>query len=207
MKVWILLVLAPLVAGGCGQAGTAPEGPPEGAPAGSVPVETQPEPPTAATRPPDVLLVSRAGTQVGVVGSFCVDSPETYVGTCSDGLRPEAEQVSVVRPGETVTIALDRARAVRAQGCFSRDTSCVGEASVVPLGCRSTAIAGFSLDRAPETDWTVNLDPGAYELQVYVYFRAEDGRAGDVSVALGLLVDSGEEPAVVQAPAVAAVCP
>jgi hypothetical protein len=40
-----------------------------------------------------------------------------------------------------------------------------------------------------------------------VYFEGDDGRTGDVSVALGLLVDADAEQTIIPMPAAAAVCP
>jgi hypothetical protein len=44
------------------------------------------------------------------------------------------------------------------------------------------------LVRGPVTTWRVELDPGAYELDVFVMFEGGE-KSGDVSGALGLLVD------------------
>jgi hypothetical protein len=40
-----------------------------------------------------------------------------------------------------------------------------------------------------ETAWRVHLEPGAYDLDVFANFGAPDGRTGDVSGSLGVLVD------------------
>ncbi len=191
-----------LVLAGCGQAGES---------AGAEPIEStkesSPEPPVEDQGPPDVLLESGAGRQVGVVGSHCVEDLAAGFGKCADGTRPEAKRASVVRPGETITLALDGARAVKAKGCHSRDASCIGEARVAPAGCKSVGVARVFLERGPETKWRADLEPGAYELQVFVYFEADDGRTGDVSAALGLVVHPDAERRIVPMPAAAAVCP
>jgi hypothetical protein len=199
----VLVVATVFALTGCGQADEM---------AGMAPAEstrdvTEPEPEPKAEGPPDVVLASEAGRQVGVVGSYCVENPAEGYGACADGTRPAAKRANVVAPGETVTFLLDGARAVRAPGCRSRDHSCVGEAQVSPAGCRAATVARVGFERGSETRWRVNLEPGAYELQVFVNFEADDGRSGDVSVALGLLVDPDAEPAVVPMPASAAVCP
>jgi hypothetical protein len=41
--------------------------------------------------------------------------------------------------------------------------------------------------------WDVDLDPGAYQLDVFARFEASDGRAGDVSGVLGLTVPGPKE--------------
>jgi len=210
MTVSALAALA-LVLGGCGQAGDSPGAEPSDAPGtettGSTTKVSEPEPQPAGQGPPDILLVSEAGTQEGVVGSYCVDNPTAGYGACADGDRPSAVRANVVRPGETITIALDGAAAVRARGCHSRDHSCIGEAQVLPSGCKSAGVARIFLERGSETRWQANLAPGAYELEVFVYFEADDGRTGDVSAALGLVVNPDAEPAIVPMPAAAAVCP
>ena len=197
------LAAVALVVAGCGQAGDSP---------GAEPTESttkvsEPEPHSEDRGPPDILLVSEAGTQEAVVGSYCVDNPVAGYGACADGDRPSARRANIVRPGETITIALEGANAVRWRGCHSRDYSCIGEAQVLPAGCKSAGMARIFLERGSETRWRVHLEPGAYELEVFVYFEANDGRSGDVSAALGLVVDPDAEPAIVPMPAVAAVCP
>jgi hypothetical protein len=200
--VALATLVALLLAVGCGQTTAGPGGGPE-------PVDSSegaPQQPESPPGPPDVVLASAGGRQVGVVGSYCVHKPGANVGACADGTRPAAKRANVVRPGETVTIELDGARAVRARDCHSRDFSCIGEAQVSPTGCGERTIARIHLERGSQTEWRVDLEPGAYELQLFVYFEADDGLQGDVSVALGLVVDPEAEPDVVPMPAVAAVC-
>jgi hypothetical protein len=203
------LLTVALVVSGCGQSGDS-TGVASGDAAGTGSVESpktsSPQPPEPEQGPPDLLLVSEAGRQVGVVGSYCVQNPKAGFGACADGERPSAKQANVARPGETITIALDGARAVKAEECHGRDVSCIGEARVAPLGCKSATAARIFLERGSETRWRAELEPGAYELEVFVYFEADDGRSGDVSAALGLVVDPEAEPEIVPAPAAAAVC-
>jgi hypothetical protein len=204
----IALAAIALVLAGCGQAGDSPGAEPvELVTTVSTMKDSDPEPDPESQGPPDILLVSEAGTQEGVVGSYCVDNPIAGYGACADGERPSAVRANVVRPGETITIALDGAAAVRSRGCHSRDYSCIGEAQVLPAGCKSAGVARIFLERGSKTRWRANLMPGAYELEVFVYFEADDGRTGDVSAALGLVVDPDAEQAIVPMPAAAAVCP
>jgi hypothetical protein len=44
-----------------------------------------------------------------------------------------------------------------------------------------------------ETRWTVDLEPGAYELDVCGYFESDVGASGDVSGSLGLTVAGTKE--------------
>jgi hypothetical protein len=58
-----------------------------------------------------------------------------------------------------------------------------------------------------ETHWQVNLDPGAYEVDVFARFASNDGRKGDVSGSLGLLVDPERTPEIIPMDASLALCP
>ena len=125
-------------------------------------------------RPPALELVSEAGSQRAAQGSYCVSGPVS--GECTDLEAPvRPEQVSVVRPGEVVTIAFAGADAVE------------GSASVRRLGCDEELL---SLPLEPETSWKVELEPGSYEVAAEaVAFEA--GRAsGDTSGVLGVVVDA-----------------
>jgi hypothetical protein len=206
MRLAFLALVIALGLAACGQVDRDEPGAASGPLETSEPPPAGSEPPEAGIEPPRVVLESEAGRQIGVRGGSCVTNFEIGKGLCVDIAHPEAKQASVVRPGETITIALDGAQAVKAEECGARDMSCIGEARVVPLGCKSATVARIFLDRGSETERRVTLEPGAYELQVFVYFEADDGRAGDVSAALGLVVDPDAEPAIVPAPAAAAVC-
>jgi hypothetical protein len=205
-------LLALVVALGLAACSQVDRDPPD-APAAPPEVNEQPpgesQPPEAALAPPPVVLESEAGRQVGVRGGYCVTNAESGQGLCVDAMRPEAAQASIVRPGEIVTIVLEGARAVKAEGCHSRDTSCIGEIRVSPAGCKakSALAARVFLERGSEMPWRVDLRPGLYELQLFFYFDSDDGRTGDGSAALGLLVDPSAEQEIVPMPAAAAVCP
>ena len=150
------------------------------------------EPPTTSIgdeadddqRPPPFVLVSVAGRQVGVQSTYCVTGPT--VGTCADYVQiGPPQKLSVVRPGETLQLVLQDALTAE------------GDVSVVRLGCdrqlSSLELAG------PTTDWTVDLEPGSYELEVFAVFETAS-TSGDTSASLGLLVDESAVPEVVPAP-------
>jgi hypothetical protein len=61
-----------------------------------------------------------------------------------------------------------------------------GSASVRRLGC-DEELASVPLE--PETRWSVDLEPGAYELQIFTTFEAGSA-SGDTSGVLGLVVDA-----------------
>jgi hypothetical protein len=168
------LVLAVLLAAGCGaeetESGGGATGTVEQEPTGSVPQNGgQPR------MPPAIELGSEAGRQRAAPGSYCVDDPQAGVGECVDYEAPAGpEQLSLVRPGETVTIALVGSSAVD------------GTASVRRLGCEEELV---SVPLGPETRWKVDLEPGAYELQIFTTFQAGTA-SGDTSGVLGLVVDA-----------------
>jgi hypothetical protein len=135
------------------------------------------------------VLESLAGHQEAVRGSSCVANDDGgVVAVCTDAGAVHPEWLSVVHPGETVTVAVVGASL----------TGPPGVARARPLGCPETGAATFPLDGA-STTWTVALPPGAYELEVAVAFQTADGRSGDLSGALGLLVDPEREPGIVPA--------
>jgi hypothetical protein len=125
--------------------------------------------------------VSKAGTQRAAQESFCVQWPphgETSGGgICADTDDLLPRRLSVVRPGEVVTIRL--------RGATSLSE---GSAAVRVLG-KERSIRRFPL-RGPSTRWRVRLRPGAYEVEVSVgRFETSDGRVGDTGGSLGILVD------------------
>jgi hypothetical protein len=192
VRVVLLLVVSAL-AGGCGAAERVGGGPTSTA----VQPDTESEPPfdeAEKTKPPPIVLETAAGRQRAVRGSSCVDYVDEAsgygVGVCADTERPSPSRLSTVRPGEEVLIRLEDAEVVRPEGCVSEDEqSCIGTAAVHPLGCARKTVAEIPLAAGPATAWRVELEPGAYEVEVFAYFAAADGRSGDLSGALGLLVD------------------
>ncbi|MBA2356932.1 MAG: hypothetical protein H0V84_00720 [Actinobacteria bacterium] len=149
---------------GCGGAGPAPEFAPG----------------DASTAPPPFVLRSSAGTQTASQGSSCVDSGQgggMFGSVCADTAPPPAARLSVVRPGETVRIAMAGARLSAA------------EASVHPLGCPGRLLRRIRLG-GRETRWRVTLPPGDYELSLFGRFHADDGRQGDSSGVAGLSVSA-----------------
>ena len=211
MRLALLALVVPVLAVGCGSSGGASSGdsaPPatyesKSAGGGEVgeagQVGTEPDPASSATSPPPIVLLSDAGRQLGVTGSFCVDDPDKGVGTCADGPAPAAKELTVVHPGDRVAFRIEGARAIRARGCHARDLSCIGEAQVARPGCPETPLARVFLERGHETAWQIALEPGDYELQVFVYFGGYDGRSGDVSAAFGLRVDPEAQREIVPA--------
>lgn len=186
----LCLLFTAVVLAGCG---TDPEGAP--LPASSAPVERAGVTVTAdpPVQPPKILLVSAAGKQVAMQGSYCVvavRSSGASKGRCVDGAWPHPERVTVVEPGDGVSVILSDAQ-VRREGTVT----------VLPFGCEHEVIKTIDLNRgAQSTAFTVDLEPGAYELEVFARFKSDDGRTGDVSGALGLVVASDAPPAIEPGP-------
>jgi hypothetical protein len=193
--VWRALppLLVALAVGACGAGETV-----GGGPTSTSHVETsEPLPFDEAekTKAPLILLQSEAGRQEAVAGSSCVDYVDEAtgqgVGGCGDSGPVSPAHLSVVRPGEEIRILVEDAAVIRPEGCQGEDEqSCIGSAVVRRLGCEDRAVAEIPLALGPETTWTVDLPAGEYELDVFSYFEASDGRSGDVSGSLGLLVDA-----------------
>jgi hypothetical protein len=183
----LLLALPALAA--CGAGETAGGGPTSSGPVEEPPVSS--EPVEEDQLPPQVVLLSRAGRQVGVQGSYCVTGPST--GTCADYVESgPPEELSVVRPGESVELVVETAQA--AEGSASaRVLWCEQEIATVPL-------------TGPSTPWTVDLKPGSYELEVFATFEA-GATSGDTSVSLGLLVERRAPLAIVPRPDSIVGCP
>jgi hypothetical protein len=163
-----------------------------------------PQRPTS-TRPPSVFLESAAGRQQAVLGSYCVDAQ--LEGGCADSGPIHPAQVTVARSGEAMKFVLENAQVRRPPGCVApTEQACIGAVTVRPLGCARRSLATIPLVLGRETRWTVDLEPGAYQLDAFAYFESDDGRTGDVSESLGLLVDTARPPGIVPIGAARAVC-
>jgi hypothetical protein len=198
------LLLVALVAAGCGV--SAEE---SGAPGSSEPMtsgETVPAVKTkgtfdeSRTKPPPVILVSRAGKQIAVQGSSCVQytDPNTGEGggACADSGPIHPANLTVAQPGEHLDILL--------AGAYSTGDGIV---TITRLGCTGTKIEELDLATGMSgTHADVDLEPGAYELDLFTRFASDDGRQGDLSATLGLLVDPNRAPEIIPARAKFDVC-
>jgi hypothetical protein len=199
----LLLLVMTLAIAGCGVA-TEETGTPASSGEESLPTETSKPIPTldeANLRPPPIVLVSAAGKQEARRGSSCVQYADPAsgegAGACSDVAGPlHPDFVSLVRPGDNTLVIVAGASA---EG---------GSVTVRPLGCDDQETLVFDLaSGADETSWRVDLEPGAYQLDVFTRFETTDGRSGDVSGSLGLLVGDSDARRTVPAKAGLAVCP
>jgi hypothetical protein len=193
-RAWLLLF--PLVLAACGSAVEGTDVPASsGFKSGPVDTSVESSVDESDLKPPRIVLRA-VEDQKAVPGSSCVEyvDPASGSGTgvCGDTGAVHPKAVSVVMPGDEVTFVFDGAEIVRSGGCHADDEQdCIGSVSVRPLGCEGEEIERVPLELGPETPWTVELEPGAYELDVFGYFESEIGATGDVSGALGLLVGGG----------------
>jgi hypothetical protein len=182
-----LLIALAFALGGCGVANET--GVPGSSGAESVPAETL-APPIATLdesmlKPPPILLVSRAGKQEAIQSSFCVQYVDQASGqdqgVCADGVPVFPKEVSTLQTGDWANLVL--------AGAFVKDE---GSVVVRPLGCKDEETLSFDLTAGmSETHWRVQLKPGAYQLDVFARFGSNDGRSGDVTGTVGLLVGGG----------------
>jgi hypothetical protein len=178
---------------------------------GSEPATTSTEPkpaPGPELKPPPIVLETEAGRQEAVQGSYCIthlSEGGLGEGLCVDTLRPHPAELSVVAPGDEITISLPGATIVtEPPGCSG---PCDSTVSLRPLGCGEEQEATRVLDEDGLT-WTVDLEPGAYQLDVFVqHFDDGKGMTGDTSGSLGLLVDADRDPAIIPVDESLAVCP
>jgi hypothetical protein len=188
-RVPLLLVVALLA--GCGSS-TEETGVPAGSGqeaqgSGSVPTDTTTLPPEPARddklKPPPIILVGSMETQRAEQGSYCVDYVDEATGrgegVCADMAGPiRPEVVTAVAAGDRVTFVLPEA-------AFQPESS----VTIRPLGCSDQEVGRITLEPGTgEQEWTVDLDSGAYQLDVFARFEADDGRTGDTSGTLGLTV-------------------
>jgi hypothetical protein len=143
-----------------------------------------PEPvPEGKLKPPPIILVASMETQKAVQGSYCVDYVDEATGqgqgVCADMAAPLYPQaVTSVARGDRVNFVLPEA-------AFGPDSA----VTIRPLGCDDREVGRITLEPGMgEHEWMVDLDSGAYQLDVFASFEADDGRTGDVSGTLGLTV-------------------
>jgi hypothetical protein len=185
MKVLVMLLVAVAVAG-C-SVGRDTASPP--APSGQEEVDTVPPTLTEVDapdyRPPTIVLESPYGDQTAMRGTYSVSGEEGVL--FADAPRVHPKEVTAVAAGDEVTFAFPGTEIVSAGGCHGDRDDCIGAVSVMPLGCRRGRIERIPLALGPETRWTVDLEPGAYELYLSASYESE-GASGFVSGSLGLTV-------------------
>jgi hypothetical protein len=132
-------------------------------------------------QPPQILLVSEVGTQKAVLGSYCLQYEDEATGqsegACADSAPAHPQAVTSVVGGDRVTFVV--------RGSTLKEGSAV---TIRPLGCSDRVTSEIKLEPGPGPhEWRVDLDYGAYQLDVFAPFDAEEG-SGDVSGTLGLTV-------------------
>jgi hypothetical protein len=190
MRLLPLLILALLLAAcgssveGTGVPASSGEASASGEGTATGPNEPAPEPGEESDlKPPPIVLLSGYGRQEAVQGSYCVDFVDEATGQgsgiCSDFAMPTfPDAVTSVAPGDRVEFVLP--------GAAFRPDSVV---AVRPLGCTEQVMEEIALESGTGKHlWKVDLKHGAYQLDVFARFQADDGRSGDVSGSLGLTV-------------------
>jgi hypothetical protein len=202
MRPFRLLLALPFVLTATACGGALPSASDSGGGLGTTTKQKQQKLPDESPHAPKLVLESSAGSQVAVPGSSCITGEG--VGACSDTGYPRPKQLSIVRPGEVITVSLEQAQVVRAEDCNGgRERDCIGVIRVHPLGCEKLVAYTIALEPGKATRWKVAVPPGAYELETFAYFESGDGRtSGDVSGGFGLFVDSSRSPEVVPASSV-----
>jgi hypothetical protein len=194
----LAFALLALWAAGCGAATSVPGSSGESPTPVQATVSREVEEPDLS--PPPIFLISAGGKQRATQGSSCVNYVNEATGEgvagCGDVGEPLVpEQVTVAAPGERVVVAIP--------GATLKKNSAL---TVQQLGCDVT-VEKLDLPATGELHWPIDLDPGAYELDISALFEAEDGVSGDVSGTLGLVVDDSKAPSLVPLDRSLAVCP
>jgi hypothetical protein len=199
----VLFCLSALALAGCGaetgMPGSSGESPTPAQPT----VSTQVDEPELA--PPPIFFVSAAGKQRAAQGSSCIEYTNVATGEssgqCGDvagPVRPKA--MTVVQAGDNVIITIP--------GAMLKKGSAI---TIRPLGCADKETEKLDLPDPGELHWQVDLEPGAYQLDVFALFELRDGLSGDTSGTLGLLVGGGPKEydysGVVALDETLAVCP
>jgi hypothetical protein len=134
-------------------------------------------------KPPPILLLYQGQEQEAVSGSYCVDDVDEQTGQAS-GIC--ADSAAPIFPDAVTSVAFgDRVLFVLPKAVFKPDSL----VTVRPLGCTDQVVEEIALEPGTgKHPWKVELDHGAYQLDVFARFEADDGRSGDVSGSLGLTV-------------------
>lgn len=183
MRPLLLFCLSAFALAGCGAATTAPGSSGESPTLPQPPIATEAREPDLA--PPPVFLVSEAGKQRAAQSSSCIQYTNLATGQdsgrCSDvggPVRPRA--MTVVQPGDNVIVTIPVAT-------LEKDSAI----TIRPLGCVDRETTKLDFPETGALHWPVDLEPGAYELDVFALFDLGDGLSGDTSGTLGLLVGGG----------------
>ena len=198
-----LSIFVAVLATGCGAATTVPGSSGEEPTLAAPTVSTEADEPDL--KPPPIFLVSEAGKQRAAQGSSCVQytnlATGESAGQCGDvagPVRPKA--MTVVQSGDNVIVTIPTA-------ALEKDSAI----TIRPLGCVDKETTRLDFPEAGDLHWPVDLEPGAYELDVFALFELGDGLSGDTSGTLGLLVGGGPKEydysGVVALDETLAVCP
>ena len=139
-----------------------------------------------APHAPRIALVSAAGKQWAVPGTYCLHTESS--GVCADSAAPHPQELSVLPTADSLSLVLARA-------------SLDGPATITVrhLGCEREELATLRVTTAKP--FALELGPGRYQADVFTRFRdGEDGSSGDVSGSVGIAVRPGAGARIVSAP-------
>ena len=198
----VFFSLVALTVAGCGSATSAPGSSGE-SPTLAPTVSTEFEEPDL--NPPPIFLITKAGKQRAAQGSSCVEytnlASGESAGQCADVAGP-------VRPKAMTVVQAEDNVVVTIPGATLKKESSI---AIRPLGCADGETKMIDLPAKGGLHWPVDLEPGAYELDVFALFELGDGLSGDTSGSLGLLVGGGPKEydysGVVAIDEAVAVCP
>ncbi len=163
----------------------------------------------AALAPPEIYVVSAGARQRATPRSSCVMTVGQGRGEGEASCeitrgRGRPRTVTLVNPGDEITIEAPGARIIRRPGCDD-PRECGGRVVVRSLGC-ARKVTSFALG-ASATRWRVGLPPGAYALEISIDFVTDEDLTGDASAVAGLLVSPRErDPVVVRSRPAMARC-
>lgn len=150
--------------------------------------------------PPPLVLTMSAGDQTGVQGSFCSNDDERGCGVCADSVRLTAKHFTIVHSGDQVTLSMPDGTLVT-PGPDQCQPACPPQVVVTSL-CEDK---GSSRTFAEDEAWTIDLDPGVYQLDASASFSADELH-GQTEETFGLIVDDARERGVVEAGAAGTTC-
>jgi len=151
--------------------------------------------------PPDLVLSSSAGDQIGALASYevsCLDGPPGPIDDRYDG---PIDHFNVVHSGDILTISMPDGTLISTDGCPPQ-SGCDPEIEI-----DSFCSMGYVTTKKFTEDqpWKFELMPGTYELRASTHFIAKKVGGGSGYV-FGVIVDNSRQRAVVDVGAPGTTC-